>query len=406
MRICMLTSSYPKSPGDGTAPFIESIATHVAAQGHEVHVLAPFHPDIRRNPIEDGVHLHFFRYTPLPGLYLWGYASSLSADIRVKPAIYLLAPFVVTAMARALHQLLHDARPEILHAHWVIPNAPVPAFFARHRGIPLVVSLHGSDVYLAERLAPVGAVARVCFKVAGAITACSQDLRGRAVTLGADPAKTRVIPYGVDTQRFTPMQGPPPYPWSDSPVILAIGRLVHKKGFEYLIRAAPLVLAEHSDAHFVLIGDGDLRPALEREANEVGVSEHMHFLGAIPHYDIPRYLAACDIFVVPSVQDESGNVDGLPNTLLEGMATGRAVVATRVAGIPQVIHDGSNGLLIPPSDHVALARAIIRLLAAPHLRTELGLRARHTVQEQYSWADVARQFVDIYEGLAESQRSR
>src|SRR3954453_12554985 len=95
MKIAMVTSSYPKFPGDVTAPFIESIAKNVAALGHEVHVLAPWHPDIRRESEEDGVVLHFFKYAPLRGLNIWGYAESLEADVRVKGAIYPLTPVVM-----------------------------------------------------------------------------------------------------------------------------------------------------------------------------------------------------------------------------------------------------------------------------------------------------------------------
>src|SRR4051794_33709416 len=94
MKIVMVTSSYPKYEGDVTAPFIESIAASIAAQGHEVHVLAPYHPDLRRTPLDKGVRLHFFKYTPVRNLNIWGYAEALEADVRVRGAIYPLTPVV------------------------------------------------------------------------------------------------------------------------------------------------------------------------------------------------------------------------------------------------------------------------------------------------------------------------
>src|SRR4029079_12474913 len=151
MKICMVTSSYPKFPGDVTAPFIESIATYVARRGHEVHVLAPWHPDLRHKPVEQGVHLPFFTYAPRRDLNIWGYASSLEADVRVKWAIYPLVPVVMARGLGALLALTRRVPFDLIQVHWPIPNGPIAALGARRRGLPLMASLHGSDVFVAEQ---------------------------------------------------------------------------------------------------------------------------------------------------------------------------------------------------------------------------------------------------------------
>src|SRR5438105_4357841 len=185
MKICMVTSSYPKYEGDVTAPFVESIATSVAAEGNEVHVLAPYHPDVRHEPIEKGVNLHFFKYSPFRHLNIWGYAESLEADVRVKGAIFPLTPVVFISSLWALWRLTSEIKFDIMHVHWVVPNGPVGALVARLRRLPLVISLHGSDIFLAEQSRLIARVARWCFKAASAITAPSEDLRQRAIRLGA-----------------------------------------------------------------------------------------------------------------------------------------------------------------------------------------------------------------------------
>src|SRR5436190_13216081 len=194
LKICMVTSSYPKYEGDVTAPFIESIASSVAALGNEVHMLAPFHPDVRREEVEKGVHLHFFKYSPFKNLNIWGYAESLEADVRVKGAIYPLTPVVFASSLWALWRLTGRIKFDVMHAHWVVPNGPVAAIVARLRLLPLIISMHGSDVFIAEQSKLVSRVARWCFRSASAITAPSDDLTVRAVKLGAPSPRCHVVP--------------------------------------------------------------------------------------------------------------------------------------------------------------------------------------------------------------------
>src|SRR5205814_6041968 len=160
LRIGMLASSYPLYAGDTTAPFIEELAANLAALGHEVHVALPAHPRLRRGACERGVRLHPFRYAPgLRPLQVWGYAASLAGDVGVKPTALAAAPLALAASAAACARLVRRARPDLLVAHWVIPNGPPAALVARAARLPLVVSLHGSDVYLAGRRAAIGRAA-------------------------------------------------------------------------------------------------------------------------------------------------------------------------------------------------------------------------------------------------------
>lgn len=412
MKICMVTSSYPKYAGDVTAPFIESIARYVAAQGHEVHVLAPWHPDLRHAPIEHGVHLHFYKYAPLRALNIWGYAESLEADVRVKNAIYPLTPLVFLVSFIALMRLTGRIRFDVLQAHWVIPNGPVAAVVARLRGLPLVLSMHGSDVFVAARHPLLGWVAHFCFRAADRVTACSEDLRERALGLGAVPRRTHLVPYGVDPCAFAPVAGAPARLRTrlglppDGQIVFTLGRLVYKKGFEYLIGAAPAILARHPNAHIYIAGTGDLRGALQEQVGRLGVAAHVHLPGKVAHDEVPAYLAGCDVFVLPSVVDRNGNVDGLPNTLLEAMAAGCPVVASNVAGVPLAVQDGRDGLLVPPADSGALAAAVSTLLADPTLRGRFGAAARRKIAQDLTWPAVARLFEGVFQAAIQRRRRR
>ena len=144
----------------------------------------------------------------------------------------------------------------------------------------------------------------------------------------------------------------------------------------------------------VVAGDGDLRSALEERAR--GMGDRVRFVGALDRDLVARALAAADVVAVPSIVDNAGNVDGLPNTVLEALASGRAVVASRVAGIPEVVEDGVNGLLVPAGDTHALAAALTRLARDPAAREQLGREARAQAVARLGWDAVARRFEESY----------
>lgn len=407
LNICMLTSSYPKYPGETTAPFIEEIAAGLVRRGHTVHVIAPYHRDVRRASVERGVHLHFFRYSPWRRLNSWGYAQSLRADVGLRGSAMVAAPLALSAAFISMLRLAHSGKRcaapfDLLHAHWVVPNGPPTLLAARLSGLPLVLSLHGSDVYLAERTLPMTLAASACFRAAGGVTACSSDLRSRALRLGARSAQTQVIPYGVDTHAFQPDPqagalvrdelGLPAH----TPLIVTVSRLVYKKGLTYLLAALPRILEQHPDAMLVIGGYGDLRDELERQAHELGVAAHVRFPGQLERERAARYICAADVYAVPSIRDQRGNVDGLPNALLEGMGAARPIVASALAGIPEVISDGVHGLLVPERDPAALADAIGRLLGDQALAQRLGAAARRRVLEELTWDATAARFEQVY----------
>ena len=394
MNVLMVTSSYPKFPGDVTAPFVESIAHAVAARGHRVDVMLPHHPELRRGA-DEPVRFLPFRYVPRDEWAIWGYAQSLEADHRLRRGVYALAPLVALALRSALGARLQELRYDVVHVHWLVPNAVMVDDVVRAHGPALVVSLHGSDVFMAERLLPARLLARNTLRHAGAVTACSGDLHRRVLALGARPPRTHTVPYGVDVHAFAPR---PPAPelrrrlgvGEDAFLVLALGRLVEKKGFTYLVEAA----ARTGGVEVVIAGEGDLRAELEQRAR--ALKAPVRLVGALAREEMAAALAEADVVVVPSVVDRAGNVDGLPNALLEGLATGRAVLATQAGGIPDVVAHDVNGLLVAPKDADALAHALRRLIREPQTRERLGQEARRQAVERLSWEAAARRFEECY----------
>lgn len=400
--VVMVTTSYPRFPGDFVGTFMEPIAKGVAAIGHEVHVVAPWHPRITRGRVEDGVHFHFFRYAPLRALNVFGYAAGLQADEHVRAAAWAAAPLALSAGWLKAVRVAQKRRATIMHAHWVVPGGVIAA--AARPALPLVVSLHGSDVFVAERSRAARAGARAVFRRAECVTACSADLARRAIALGAPADRMEVVPYGVDSNRFKPSAtaradrrraiGMSP----DTPLVFAAGRLVRKKGFEYLIDALPGLGSGATGAPQVAIaGSGDLAQELHERAESRGVGSRVHFLGEVPQGDVASWLAAADVAVVPSVRDDSGNVDGLPNAALEALASGTAVVATAAGGLGSVIEDRRTGMIVPERDAAAIAAAVRQLLDDPAQRAALGTAARSEIERRFGWSAAVERFAAAYD---------
>ena len=399
-RVVMVASSYPRFAGDSVGSFMEPIAQGIAARGHEVHLVAPWHPKWNRPKIDRGVHFHLFHYAPVEMLNTFGYAEGMRADVRLRASAVAVAPMALLAGWFKALRVAQKTRATIIHAHWVIPGGVIGA--AAAGTVPLVISLHGSDVFVAERHSLARIAARTAFNRARWVTACSEDLRSRAAALGADARRSSVIPYGVDSERFRPdadlrARGRALLAITDNvPLIFAIGRLVKKKGFEHLIDAATIVKTQHPQVRVAIAGDGDLDTSLRARAQAAGVGDIVQFLGVVSHDVVPALLAAADVAVAPSVHDDAGNVDGLPNTVMEIMASGAPLVATPVGGIGAVATDRVTARLVPERDVRALASAIDELLRDRPAAMLMGRQAREFVCRHHSWARVAEDFETVY----------
>jgi glycosyltransferase involved in cell wall biosynthesis len=404
--VVMVTTSYPRFEGDSVGTFMEPIARSVAARGHRVHVVAPWHPLVRRRRVEDGVHFHFYKYAPLRSLNVFGYAGAMRADVTMKQSAYVVAPLAIARGWWTARKVARRHRASVMHGHWVVPGGVTAALAAPR--LPLVISLHGSDVFVAERFAPARLAARAAFRRAGAVTACSADLAARAIRLGADSRKTTVVPYGVDTARFAPdpesrrEQRAALGVSTSMLLVAAAGRLVSKKGFEYLIDA----IARTPDAVLVLAGEGSLRGDLERRAATAGARERVRFLGVRTQDDVANLFAAADVIVAPSVKDDAGNVDGLPNVVMEALASGTPLITTRAGGIGAVIEDGVTALVVPERDAAAIASAVRRIRSEPGLGAQMGAAARESAGQRFGWERTAEQFESAYRAALALPRRR
>lgn len=383
VRILTVTLGYPKEPGDSTAPFMDAIVGGLARRGHDVDVVLPYHPTFRY-PDGEGIRFFPYRYSPLPRLSPWGFGQTFDPTARVRGQVIALLPTIALSLHRAIGKRLAAQPYDVVHAHWVLPNGWAASSVGQRRGVPVVVTLHGSDVAMAERHSLLAGVARRTFGRVAAVTATSDDLRRRALGLGADAEGAATTHIGVDAELFAPRPAGREMrtllgAQDGDLLVVSVGRLASVKGFEYLIEAASRL----SRVVVAIVGDGELRPELERLIR--ASSARVVLAGPMPHDRVADALAAADVVVVPSVVDSRGRVDATTSTVLEALASARPLIATSVGGIPEVVRDGETGILVPQKDPVSLAVAIERLRAEPELRQRLSAQAREFAVQQLSW---------------------
>ncbi len=273
-------------------------------------------------------------------------------------------------------------RPSGFHGYFAHRPTAIAAGAARRMRVPYGFSVHALDA----RKVPADELAAQA-RNAAIVLACNRDV---ACTLRHAGATPMLLPHGVDLGRFS---SSPPMPRARLE-LLAVGRLVDKKGFDVLIEAIDLADA---DLHLRIVGDGPQRPALEHRIAELRLENRVTFVGRRTHEELPACYAGSDVVIVPSVIDARGDRDGLPNVVLEAMACGRPVIASDVSAIPTAVIDGTTGWLVPPGDAAALAAAIDRAAALWGDRRVFGAAGRDRVERCFDLDACSNKFCDELE---------
>lgn len=427
MHIGVLTHNYPRFPGDFSGTFIEALCQEFARQQQAVTVWAPYDPayqllDAPGNPSKSNlqpptskIDLRLYRYALSDQAHTLGYMRTMQSDLALRRNSYWLGPALLAAGIGKVVRDARQQRPAVLHAHWLLPNGFIGAVASRLLGIPLVISVPGSDAQVANANPLFRTLARFAMRQASLMTANSADLRDAVAALepsvlqkfdliiyGTDPAALKPDPTGVNQLRaqWAEASMPPPHPHTPSPchpfTILCVGRMVYKKGFDTLIRALAEPACRERDVIAVMVGEGDQKVEWQALAQQLGVSDRLRWVGNVPKDQIGVYYNACDVLVNPAVRKP---VDGLNVCVLDAMSCGKPVVGSTVAGNPLAIAEGVTGFLTAEGDPAALAQALAQLAADPDLRQRMGQAARQRIEAELGWPPLARRYLAHFQRL-------
>lgn len=379
-RLLVTASTFPRWKDDTEPRFVLDLAAHMTDE-FDVTVLVPAAPGAKSREILDGVQVIRYHYFPIHKWETLCYPGAIVPRIKEKKIRVLLVPFLLIALYFNLRKLLPDY--DMVHAHWLIPQGIVQSFFKK----PYIVTGHGGDVVSLNK----GIIRKLkirCLERAEHVTVVSDYLKGRVQELKPE-IEPDVISMGVDTKKFGKQYRVENYfGQGDKKVVLFVGRLAEKKGVTYLIEAMKQI-----DALLVIVGNGPLRKELEEQAELAG-KDKIRFLGDKTHEELKVIYASADIFVAPSVTARDGDKEGLGLVILEAMASGLPIVASKSGGITQVIKDGENGLLCEEKCVWQLADNICNLLDDDRLYTKIIQNGKMTLKE-YDYEKISHKYIKL-----------
>jgi glycosyltransferase involved in cell wall biosynthesis len=265
-----------------------------------------------------------------------------------------------------------DGRPVTgVHGYFAHVPAEVAQHAARRLGVPFGFSVHAAD---ARKVLPDELRRRA--RAAACVVACNGDVASDLQRTGAD---VELVPHGVDLERFSAS----PAPGGEVLRVLAVGRLVDKKGFPVLVEAAARLAIPFE---IRIVGTGPCHVELTEQIAAADLGARVRLVGPRTHAELPAEFASAHVLVAPSIVDRRGDRDGVPNVLLEAMASGRPVVASAVGAVGSAVDDGRTGILVPPGDPGRLAEALEELARRPDLRERMGRAGRARVERRFDLA--------------------
>lgn len=263
-----------------------------------------------------------------------------------------------------------------LHAHFATTSTTVAQITSAITGITFTFTAHAKDIFHEDN--DFVALKGKFYDAACAITVSDFNTRYLKDDLGISPSEFVRIYNGLDLNQFHYHE-----PVERAPLICAVGRLVEKKGFSYLLEACRILKTQQVDFRCELIGQGEEEEVLQALVSELDIADVVTMRGSLPQNEVKEYLKQSAVFAAPCVVGEDGNRDGLPTVLLESMALGTPCVSTDVTGIPEVIIDEQTGLMVEQNNSVSLANALKRLLTNGGLRVTLASNARRLIEEHF-----------------------
>ena len=383
MEICLVSNYFPPWRG-GIETYTYSLGRLLSTMGHTVKVLCA------NDPLSAGVY---------------------KVDGVSVRRLWTLRRFYGTPLIPALYWRLMLEDVDIIHVNFPNPyNAFVVSIASKVKGVPAVITWH-NDLVPPNRLASLIVAAHdrlvlpLYMPTFAKIISTSKTYAESSPIMKKYIQRVVVIPNGVDCKRFSPSVDGGSirarYGLAGYHVILFLGALSRwhgYKGLDTLLHAFAQLKKSHEQVKLLIVGEGALKYEYMRLSLQLGIRDDCIFAGDVPDMELPEYYAASDVVIVPS-KDKS---EGFGLVILEANACGKPVIGTNVGGIPSVIHNELNGLIVPPNDPQDLARAIYRLLRDEGLRVCMGREGRR-LAEKYDWTIIAKATEEIYEEVLQSR---
>ena len=397
-NVLVLTSTFPRWTNDATPSFVFELS-NLLAKKYKIVVLAPHSFKAAKKERLGNLIVCRFRYFSPEKYQKIAYGAGVIPNVKKSFLAKIQIPLFLASQFKNAKNIIETEKIDSIHAHWLIPQGLIGALLKKIYKIPLIVTIHGSDLFpLKNKLFKY--LQKNVVKNANVITVPSQTVKIELLSRFPDiKNKIRIVSMGIDTKLFKPKNVRKKFKKDkNNKIILFVGRLNEQKGIEYLIKAMPNVISKIKNIKLLIIGEGDYRKYLEKITNGLKLNDFVKFLGSKPHNELADYYNLADVFVLPSVTTKIGT-EGLGLVLIEAMACGTCVIGSSSGGIKDIIKDGINGLIFQEKNSEELAYKIIKVIEDLKLKKKLSKNGLKYARQNYDWLVISKKFLKIYQQL-------
>lgn len=389
MKVLFITSTFPLSQNDPQVPWMGELVRRLVKQGLEIDIFAPAS---RGSPSHTfyGLKVYRFRYAPRQWEILTHDEGSLFR-LRTNKWLFFLPFFYFLFGIASIINISLKNRYDVIHVHWPFPQGILGIIAKIITRARLIYSIYGAEFALIVRV-PFGRfIFSQLIKRADCIIGISNYTSNRIREIEKVPVN--VVPFNSPINEKNIRKHKEKK--KGEAKILFVGRLIERKGVEYLILAMPYVLKK-TNAHLDIVGQGPLSANLQKKINRFGLDKKITLWGKVDNLQLHKMYLDCDIFVLPAIIDKWGDTEGLGVVLLEAMSFKKPVVASRVGGIADIVKDQETGLLVPQKDVEKLTSAIEKLLTNHKLRRTLAEKGYKYVKRNFNWDQIIDKTIKLY----------
>lgn len=390
IKIFVITTTFPRWKDDTTPTFVYELSKRLQKSGLEIVILAPHDQGAKKLEIMDDMKIYRFPYFYPFNYQRLCYNGGMLPNFKTSYFAKFQTPIFMLIGMYYIFKITNKEKIDLIHAHWIIPSGLMSIFVKLISRIPLIISVHGSDISLIK-YPFLKSIIKQILKNVDMCTVNSTATKDLTLNVIKSNKRLKIIPMGVDLNIFKPKFKCADGVYSKKrPTILTVGRLDKKKGMNYLIDAMPEIIRKFPKAKLVIVGDGPEKNNITMLIKKLNLDKNVDLIGAVQNKNLPSFYQKADLFVLPSLNE------GLGVVLLEAMACGTPVIGSNVGGITDIIINGENGFLTISENPQNLAEKIITVLSNNDLQKKFSENGFRTIKEKFSWDVITDEFLESY----------
>lgn len=394
----VLTTTFPRWKNDTTPAFVFTLS-NLLAKRYKTTVLAPHHFKAEKKEKLGNLAVHRFSYFYPEKYQKIAYGAGIIPNIKKSLLAKIQIPGFLASQIRNANKIVENEKIDLIHAHWMIPQGLIGTFLKKTYKLPLIVTIHGSDLFPLKN-AFFKHIQKKVVKDADIVTVNSKTAKKELLSrFPFAKNKIKIIPMGIDINLFRPKNVKNKFiKYKKNKITLFVGRLNEQKGIEYLIKAMPNLISKIRTAKLLIIGEGHYRLHLEKTARDLGINNYVEFLGTKTHEELADYYNLADVVVLPAVTSKIGT-ESFGLVLLEAMACGTCVIGSSSGGIKDIIKNNVNGLIFEEKNPEELSNKITKILTNAKLSRKLSKNGLSYAKQNYNWNIISKKFLKIYTEL-------